>query len=190
MRCEETHALLFAYMDQKLDVLRHMEMADHLATCPQCTRAYTAQQAVQSALRTAHALFHRRCFWQALRKVPCSALPWAPAPSPPWRVLLLRTERPSSATAATRPAGRHHSGPRTPDRGQTGDSAQDRTSSRDLPCARIRVDGPRCTLCAHCWMRRTNSSMVLQGNIQRQRRAVIKVWSNCGQIAVKSCVIP
>ena len=56
MRGEEAHALLFAYLDQALDVVSHMDMADHLATCPQCTRAYTAQQAVQSALRTAHAL--------------------------------------------------------------------------------------------------------------------------------------
>ena len=56
MRCEETHVLLFAYLDQALEVGSHMEMADHLAPSPQCTRAYTAQQAVQSALRTAHAL--------------------------------------------------------------------------------------------------------------------------------------
>ena len=120
MRCEETQDLLSAYLDQELDVVRHTEMAQHLATCPQCAHAYTAQQAVQSALRTAHALFHRRCFWQALRKVPCGALPWAPAPSPPWRVLLLRTERPSSATAATRPAGRHHSGPHVAVTGSAG----------------------------------------------------------------------
>jgi anti-sigma factor RsiW len=120
VRGEETHALLFAYLDQELEVVSHMGMADHLATCPQCTRAYTAQQAVQSALLTAHALLHRRCFWQALRKVPCSALPWAPTPSPPWRVLLLRTERPSSATAATRPAGRHHSGPHVAVTGSAG----------------------------------------------------------------------
>ncbi len=73
MRGEETHVLLFAYLDQALEVVSHMEMADHLPTYPQCTRAYTAQQAMQSALRTAHALFHRRCFWQALRKVPCGA---------------------------------------------------------------------------------------------------------------------
>ncbi len=28
MRGEETHALLFAYLDQELEVVRHMEMAD------------------------------------------------------------------------------------------------------------------------------------------------------------------
>ena len=56
MRCEETHVLLFAYLDQALEVVSHMEMADHLAPSPQCTRAYTAQQAMQSALQTAHAL--------------------------------------------------------------------------------------------------------------------------------------
>jgi anti-sigma factor RsiW len=56
VRGEETHALLFAYLDQELEVVSHMEMADHLATYPQCTRAYTAQQAMQSALRTAPAL--------------------------------------------------------------------------------------------------------------------------------------
>jgi anti-sigma factor RsiW len=56
VRGEETHALLFAYLDQALEVVSHMEMADHLATNTQCTRAYTAQQAMQSALRTAPAL--------------------------------------------------------------------------------------------------------------------------------------
>ncbi len=52
MRCEETHDLLSAYLDQELDVVRHTDMAQHLDTCPQCAHAYTAQQAVQSALRT------------------------------------------------------------------------------------------------------------------------------------------
>jgi len=34
MRCEETHDLLSAYLDQELDVVRHTDMAQHLDTCP------------------------------------------------------------------------------------------------------------------------------------------------------------
>ncbi len=52
MSCSEFRTLLHAYLDGELDLVRQVEIEDHLRTCGACSRAYQAQLALRSALRS------------------------------------------------------------------------------------------------------------------------------------------
>src|ERR1700712_4556087 len=51
MNCNETHVLIDADADGELDLVRHLELADHLRTCPECARFAENARARRSALR-------------------------------------------------------------------------------------------------------------------------------------------
>jgi anti-sigma factor RsiW len=51
MSCGERADLLQAYVDGELDLVRSLEMEQHLSQCPDCTAAAESQRALQSALR-------------------------------------------------------------------------------------------------------------------------------------------
>jgi anti-sigma factor RsiW len=57
LSCHETQELLHAYSDGELDVVRDMAIAQHVSQCQACTRAYSSQQALRTALRTSSLAF-------------------------------------------------------------------------------------------------------------------------------------
>jgi anti-sigma factor RsiW len=57
MNCAECGALLDAYCDGELDLVRHVELEAHLRGCPSCSRAHAAASARAAAVR---ALLPRR----------------------------------------------------------------------------------------------------------------------------------
>ena len=50
--CNDFGTLLHGYMDGELDLVRHVEIEDHLRTCSRCSRIYQAQLALRSALKS------------------------------------------------------------------------------------------------------------------------------------------
>ena len=58
MNCEETQALLSAYVDGELDLVRSLEIEKHIETCQSCARTVQNQQTLGAALR-AGCLYHR-----------------------------------------------------------------------------------------------------------------------------------
>jgi anti-sigma factor RsiW len=49
--CSEFQTFLHGYIDSELDLVRHVEIEDHLRTCGGCSRTYRAQLALRSALK-------------------------------------------------------------------------------------------------------------------------------------------
>ncbi len=58
MNCHETHRLLEADVDGELDLVRHLELEDHLRTCPQCATIRASYTARRTALRESLPRFH------------------------------------------------------------------------------------------------------------------------------------
>jgi anti-sigma factor RsiW len=58
MNCEETQALLSAYVDGELDLVRSLEIEKHIETCQSCARTVQNQQTLGTALQ-AGSLYHR-----------------------------------------------------------------------------------------------------------------------------------
>jgi anti-sigma factor RsiW len=52
MNCDEARRLLDLDADGELDVVRHVELAEHIKTCPDCAARVEAIQARKTALRT------------------------------------------------------------------------------------------------------------------------------------------
>lgn len=52
MTCRELRTLLHGYMDGELDLVRNVEIEEHLRTCGECSRIYQAQLALRSALQS------------------------------------------------------------------------------------------------------------------------------------------
>lgn len=52
MSCSETHDLLHGYLDGELDLVKTLEIEQHLQECPDCSQAYNNQQALRTAIRT------------------------------------------------------------------------------------------------------------------------------------------
>jgi anti-sigma factor RsiW len=50
--CSELRPLLHGYMDGELDLVRHVEIEEHLRTCDACSQIYQAQLALRSALQS------------------------------------------------------------------------------------------------------------------------------------------
>jgi anti-sigma factor RsiW len=53
MDCTETRRLLHGYLDGELDLVRSLEIEEHLQTCAACAREYGSQQALHAALGAA-----------------------------------------------------------------------------------------------------------------------------------------
>jgi anti-sigma factor RsiW len=51
MRCQEIRPLLHAFLDDELDLVRSVEIRQHLESCPECAREEAARRALRSALR-------------------------------------------------------------------------------------------------------------------------------------------
>ena len=58
MNCAEARQLLHGYADGELDLVRSLEVEEHLRECSGCAEALGQQQALRSALRQ-EALYHR-----------------------------------------------------------------------------------------------------------------------------------
>ena len=52
MTCGDLRTFLPGYMDGELDLVRHLEIEDHLRTCDACSQIYQAQLALRSALQS------------------------------------------------------------------------------------------------------------------------------------------
>jgi anti-sigma factor RsiW len=55
--CQEAQDLLHGYLDGELDLVRSLELEQHLQTCPSCSYAYQNQQALRAAIRTGSLYF-------------------------------------------------------------------------------------------------------------------------------------
>ena len=51
MNCQETQALLHAFLDDDLDPVRSLDVQSHLDTCPDCAREHAAHRSLRAALR-------------------------------------------------------------------------------------------------------------------------------------------
>jgi anti-sigma factor RsiW len=51
MTCQETRQLVHGYLDGELDLVRNLEMEEHLQTCPACAQVLTNYRTLQGALR-------------------------------------------------------------------------------------------------------------------------------------------
>ena len=51
MNCPETQPLLHAYVDGELDLLKSLEVEEHLQGCPACAQAHQALEAVRATLQ-------------------------------------------------------------------------------------------------------------------------------------------
>ena len=58
MKCEEMKDLLHGYVDGELDLVRSLEIENHLEECPACSRAVEKLQALRARLNSAD-LYHR-----------------------------------------------------------------------------------------------------------------------------------
>ena len=52
MNCSDFHTFLHGYLDGELDLVRQVEIEEHLRSCSACSRIHEAQQALRSALQT------------------------------------------------------------------------------------------------------------------------------------------
>ena len=58
MTCAESHLLLHAYADGELDVVRSLEMEQHLKGCPKCEAKLTSLKALHAALAEGDLAYH------------------------------------------------------------------------------------------------------------------------------------
>ena len=74
MSCQEAQDLLHGYLDGELDLVRSLELEQHLQTCPSCSHAYQNQQALRAAIRTGSLHFTPPVHLQRrVRSAVCSA---------------------------------------------------------------------------------------------------------------------
>ena len=60
MTCQEAQHLLHAYLDGELDLVRNLEMEEHLQTCPSCAEAVAKHRTIQGAFRSGSFYFKAR----------------------------------------------------------------------------------------------------------------------------------
>jgi len=51
LSCQQTHELIHGYVDGELDLVKSIEIEQHLADCPACTRTYQGMRSLQSVVR-------------------------------------------------------------------------------------------------------------------------------------------
>jgi anti-sigma factor RsiW len=88
VNCKETQNLLHAYSDGELDLVRNLDVEQHLRECDGCSQAYRSLQALRSAVRSSALRFDapprlRRNLRRALRE---AGRPERPPRSIPWRL--------------------------------------------------------------------------------------------------------
>jgi anti-sigma factor RsiW len=86
VNCSELRTFLHAYLDGELDLVRRMEIEDHLPACDACSRIHQAQLALRSALKSDELYFRAPAHLE--RKVRMAAQPaerktWLPR-MPDW----------------------------------------------------------------------------------------------------------
>ncbi len=90
MNCQETQKLIHAYLDGELDLVKSLEIEEHLQGCVACSQVYKNQQALRTAMNAGSLYFRspaslRQRIQSAVRKADRSA---ARAPRVmPWRWL-------------------------------------------------------------------------------------------------------
>lgn len=52
MSCQQTHELIHGYLDGELDLVKSIEIEQHLANCSSCSQTYKALRGLQTAVRT------------------------------------------------------------------------------------------------------------------------------------------
>ncbi len=81
MSCQTTQKLLDGYLDGELDLVRNVEMEEHLRECPACGRAYEDRQALRAAVRTGATYFKTPAeFEKRIRSAVRKAAKAEPAP--------------------------------------------------------------------------------------------------------------
>jgi anti-sigma factor RsiW len=55
--CDELQVLVHGYVDGELDLVRHLDVERHLASCPSCARACKSVQLLQATLKDEHFRF-------------------------------------------------------------------------------------------------------------------------------------
>ncbi len=91
MNCQETQHLIHAYLDGELDLVKSLEIEEHLQGCAACSQVYRNQQAVRTALADGLLYFKspaslRKNIQAALRQADRSEARAAHAPRQlPWR---------------------------------------------------------------------------------------------------------
>src|SRR5689334_7224388 len=53
MSCNDIQPLIHGYIDGELDLVKSLEVEQHMKDCPACTRAYNNHQALRSAISSA-----------------------------------------------------------------------------------------------------------------------------------------
>ena len=86
MTCSDLRTLLHGYMDSELDLVRHVEIEEHLRTCDACAQIYRSQLVLRSALKSDELYFRAPAGLE--RKVRTAALrpqrkSWLPRLQPP-----------------------------------------------------------------------------------------------------------
>jgi anti-sigma factor RsiW len=93
VNCEEIRDLLHGYLDGELDLVRSLEIEQHLGQCPTCPEAVSRYQALRTAL--SHPSLYRRPAADLRQRVLSSL---RPAPKP--RMVHLRGWRPLALAAS------------------------------------------------------------------------------------------
>ena len=57
MTCAETQTLVHGYLDGELDLLRSLEIEQHLEACPACAQAHASLQAIRAAVQNSSLYF-------------------------------------------------------------------------------------------------------------------------------------
>ena len=88
MTCHDARQFIDAYLDRELDLMRQMEIDEHLEQCEACSSIYESRRALQSALR-ADSLYFRaperlRRHIRAAVRPSTQTSSWARVFTPPW----------------------------------------------------------------------------------------------------------
>src|SRR5512146_3038127 len=90
MRCGDLTELIHGYLDKELDLVRSLEVEEHLNHCPPCLKVYHEQQELHSVLGSAALYFEaparlRKSIRSAVREAS-----QAETPHSAWPILWLR----------------------------------------------------------------------------------------------------
>ncbi|MFY9552614.1 MAG: anti-sigma factor [Thermoanaerobaculia bacterium] len=86
MSCSESRTFLHAYLDGELDLVRQVEIEDHLRTCGACSRIHQAQLALRSALKSDELYFRAPAHLEQkvrMASQPAERKTWLPRPRMP-----------------------------------------------------------------------------------------------------------
>jgi anti-sigma factor RsiW len=90
MRCEEVQSLQGPYLDSELDARASLEIEQHLKSCPECARLFTAEQKREERLKAGLNRGSRTpALWEQIERSVVSAAPSATRSGPPTGVLQL-----------------------------------------------------------------------------------------------------